>query len=77
VNSLTLVREHNAGSARLSTADRTDQSDRVDVLWHCHAFDYGTFPLQADVQFRSIAYEILIDNPQPIANNIYTTIAII
>ena len=47
VNSLTLVREHNAGSARLSAAYRTDQSDRADVFWHRH----GTFPLQADVQF--------------------------
>ena len=52
VNSLTLVREHNAGSARLSAAYRTDQSDRADVFWHCHTFDHG--PLQADVQFRSM-----------------------
>jgi len=36
VNSLTLVREHNAGSARLSAAYRTNQSDRADVFWHCH-----------------------------------------
>ena len=54
VNSLTLVLEHNAGSARLSTAYRTDQSDRANVFWHCHTFDHGTFPLQADVQFHSI-----------------------
>jgi len=54
VDSLTLVREHNAGSARLSTAYRTDQSDRADVFWHCHTFDHDTFPLQADVQFRSL-----------------------
>jgi len=52
VNSLTLVLEHNAGSARLSAAYRTDQSDRADVFWHCHTFDHG--PLQADVQFRSM-----------------------
>jgi hypothetical protein len=54
VNSLTLAREHNAGSARLSAAYRTDQSDRADVVWHYHAFDHDTFPLQADVQFRSV-----------------------
>jgi hypothetical protein len=54
VNSLTLVREYNAGSARLSAAYRTDQSDRADVFWHYHAFDHDTLPLQADVQFRSI-----------------------
>jgi len=52
VNSLTVVREHNAGSARLSAAYRTDQSDRADVFWHRHIFDHG--PLQADVQFRSM-----------------------
>ena len=42
VNSLTLVREHNAGSARLSAAYRTDQSDRTDVFWHYHTFDHDT-----------------------------------
>jgi hypothetical protein len=49
MNSLTLVREHNAGSARLSAAYRTDQSDRADVFWHCHTFDHDTFPLQCAI----------------------------
>jgi hypothetical protein len=44
MNSLTLVLEHNAGSARLSIAYRTDQSERVDVFWHRHTLRLWHFP---------------------------------